>query len=75
MTALALSQILQFGMTVFLKVPELIAAGRDVSAIFSATGEKIKVMVNENRGPTPEEWDSMNAMIAALREELHSPDA
>lgn len=74
MTPLVLSQILQFGMTVFLKVPELIAAGRDVSAIFAATGEKIKVMVSENRAPTAEEWDTMNAMIAALREELHAPE-
>jgi len=74
MNPLVLSQILQFGMQVFLTLPELMQAGRDVSGILGSTGEAIKAMVTENRGPSPAEWDAMNAMIAALRSELHAPD-
>ena len=71
MNPLILAQILQFGMQMFLQVPALIEAGRDVGGILKATGEKIVVMIQEKRPPNEQEWAEMNDMIAALRAELH----
>lgn len=73
--AQALPEILRFGMEVYLRLPDLIAAGQDVSGILQATGEAVKLMVKEERGPSPEEWSAMNEMIATMRAQFHAPDA
>jgi len=52
-------------------IPTLLAAGRDVAAMIEQGSTALKAMQAEGRDPTPEEWDALNATIAALRAELH----
>lgn len=65
-------QALAFAIQLLDVIPSLIAAGRDVAALVSDGKAKIEAMQAENRDPTPAEWDSLNAQIKALRDELHS---
>lgn len=73
--AMAAKEILEFTLALMQSAPALIEAGANVSALFEGTSDSLKKMQQENRGPLPEEWDAMNNMIAALRSELHAPDA
>jgi hypothetical protein len=71
---LAAKEIIEFTLTLLQAAPALIEAGADVKALFTFTGNSLKKMQAENRGPNEEEWNAMNNMLAALRSEFHAPD-
>ncbi len=50
----------------------LIAAGVNVANLLKTGSAALKAMQDENRDPSPAEWDALNAQIKALREELHA---
>ena len=52
-------------------VPTLISAGRDVLALVQHGTDALKAMQAENRDPTDKEWAELNAVIDALRKDLH----
>lgn len=52
-------------------LPPLIAAGIEVKGLIEDQAAKLKVMADEGRDPTQQEWDDMNAKIGELRAELH----
>lgn len=43
-------------------------------ALWKSGSAKIEQMVSEERDPTPEEWDELNAGISALQSDLHTDD-
>ena len=52
-------------------LPSLIGAGRDVRELVENGTSALKAMQDENREPTAQEWDALNALITSLRAELH----
>lgn len=72
--SLAAKEILEFSLAILQAAPALIEAGANVRSLFEGTSDSLRKMQDESRGPLPEEWDAMNNMIAALREEFHAPD-
>lgn len=52
-------------------LPSLISAGIEVKGLIEEHSGKLQTMADEGRDPTEEEWESMNAQIAALRAQLH----
>lgn len=65
MTAIA------FAIQAFQVLPGLIAAGKDISVIVKESTDALRAMQAENRDPTQQEWDLLNARIAELRTDLH----
>ena len=61
-----------------LRLLDLIASvairGAEVQAKFSTLRDEISTMVAEDRGPTEEEWESMNQRADALHAELQGQD-
>lgn len=53
-------------------LPSLLAAGKNVVDLVTTGNAALKTMADENRDPTPAEWDALNAKIKALQDELHS---
>ena len=51
----------------------LIQAGVNVMDIITNAKERFEAMSHDERGPTDEEWESVNAPIREKRKELHSP--
>lgn len=66
-------QALMYAMQVLQALPTLIAAGQSVVTLVQQTNDRLKVMQDERRDPTPAEWAELNATIATLRSELHAP--
>jgi len=54
-------------------LPSLLAAGKNVADLVQSGNAALKAMADENRDPTPAEWDALNAKIKALQDELHAP--
>lgn len=65
---------LAFAMQLLESLPGLIQAGADVAELISNGSAKLKEFEQENRDPTDEEWEELNASIDAKRDELHSGD-
>lgn len=55
-------------------LPQLIQAGHDVAALIQETRDRLQNMADENRDPTPGEWDELNAQIDLKRGKLHSDE-
>jgi gas vesicle protein len=53
-------------------LPGLLDAGKDVADLIKSGNAALKRMQEDNRDPTKEEWDELNAEIRKLQEELHS---
>ena len=53
-------------------LPALLSAGKNISDLLANGNAALKLMKDQNRDPTPAEWDALNAQITALRAELHS---
>ena len=53
-------------------LPSLLAAGKSVVDLVQHGNATLKAMADENRDPTPAEWDELNAKIHSLQSELHS---
>lgn len=53
-------------------LPLVIAQGGTAMISWQASVAKIKLMVQENRDPTPEEWDTLNGDLDALQSALHT---
>lgn len=58
---------LLFAMQVLNSLPSLIEAGVDVYDIINSTNENLKKMMDEDRDPTDEEWETLNELIESLR--------
>jgi len=52
-------------------LPALLEAGADIKELVEDQTAKLRAMQDEDRDPTQEEWDELNAKITALRGELH----
>lgn len=53
-------------------LPGLIEAGVNVVSLAQQGAAKVKQLRNENRNPTPQEWDELDAMIKGLQGQLHA---
>jgi hypothetical protein len=62
-----------YALSLLTELPSLIASGKQVVDLIQTGTTALKSMQAENRDPTPAEWDSLNAQIKALQEELHAP--
>ena len=65
---------LDFALKILQVLPGLIAAGKDVTQLITDTSQRVQEMRDQNRDPTPGEWDDLNAQIDSLRGRLHSDD-
>lgn len=65
---------IQFAMLLLQNVPAIVAAGKDVIAYIKEGMESLRSMQDENRDPTTEEWEALDARISELRKDLHSDD-
>jgi hypothetical protein len=54
------------------RIPELINAGTDISAFVAGELSRVKTMIAEGRDPTQEEWQAMNAAVAAELAQLNA---
>jgi hypothetical protein len=57
---------LAFALQALTALPQIIAAGQDAIAFINSTRAALATMKDENRDPTPAEWDALNAQIDAL---------
>lgn len=58
---------LSFAIELLTSLPSLISAGIDVTDLISNANRSLKTMKDEDRGPSDEEWASLNDIIAELR--------
>ena len=63
---------LAFALTLLNEVVPSVLAGVGGAAEALAEGRRaVAAMAEDGRDPTPEEWDRLNAGLAALRKRLH----
>ncbi len=62
-----------YALSLLTELPGLIASGKQVIDLIKTGSDALKAMQDENRDPTPAEWDALNAQIKVLRDELHAP--
>lgn len=65
---------LEFGLLAMEIVPRIIAGASGAIQAFNNAKSVYQTLVREQRDPTPEEWDKLNAEIAALQNRLHSDE-
>ena len=51
-----------------------ISGVREARELVEWASDKIELMIDEQRDPTAEEWEEINARTKALRDKLHSDD-
>lgn len=61
-----------FVLTVLDVVPDIVKGVGGAIEAFTAGHAVVKKLVEEDRDPTPEEWDRLNSDVAALRDQLHT---
>jgi len=61
-----------FVQSVALQLPDLVAAGVDADAFIRGELDRVKQMIAENRDPTQEEWDALNATVQSELDRLHA---
>jgi hypothetical protein len=64
---------LEYALQVLNALPQLIAAGVEITAMATQARDRLQAMKDENREPTPAEWNELNDEIARLRGQLHAP--
>lgn len=52
--------------------PKLVALGLDLAGFVGGAVAKAKVMRDENRDPTPEEWDELNARVQDVHQRIQA---
>ena len=67
-----MSQI-AFALQLLNVLPGLVNAGINVATLIQDSRAALQKMQDENRDPTPEEWDALNQKIRDLRQALHAP--
>lgn len=68
--------VLAYVLQILAALPQLLAAGVEISAFVQKARDDVERMKDEGRDPTPQEWDALNAEIARLRAQLHDgPDS
>ncbi len=65
---------IELALFVLQALPALLEAGAQVKDLLQSTSDALTKMQAEGRGPTDEEWEAVNDVITALREEFHAPD-
>jgi hypothetical protein len=65
-------QALLYATQLLSMLPSILAAGKSVVDLVETGNAALKSMADENRDPTPAEWQALNDKIAALQAELHS---
>ncbi len=66
-------QAIMFAIQAMSALPGLIKAGIDITNMVTETTAKLELMHKEQRDPTVDEWNALNAQIAILRNRLHAP--
>lgn len=61
-----------YALQILESLPALMLAGQNVVDMVASSSAKLRVMVDEKRNPTDDEWEELNGQIDALRAELHS---
>jgi hypothetical protein len=64
--------VLLYAIQLLNALPGLIATGQNLLTVVQQHRDALERMHAENRDPTQEEWDALNASINALRSQLHS---
>jgi GH24 family phage-related lysozyme (muramidase) len=65
--------ILPFAIQLLEALPGLFASGAQALALIQAHTDALKAMVAENRGPTQDEWNALNATISGFEAQLDAP--
>lgn len=66
-----LQKIVDFATKVFGEAAALAEAGIDVAAILRNGHERVQAMSAAGRGPSPEEWEALDAQLKQYQDELH----
>lgn len=61
---------LKYAMQLLGTLPQLISAGVEITGVIQRGRQALAAMQAENRAPTAQEWDELNAEIARLRGQL-----
>ena len=62
---------LAFATQLLASLPQLIAAGVEVTGLIERGKAKLQAFQDEDRDPTPGEWEELNTAIEQKRSELH----
>lgn len=71
--SLDLSGVVAFATKALGEIVPLVSAGASVVSLVSNTKNALQTMQAQNRGPTQQEWDALDAEINSLRQQLHAP--
>ena len=69
--AIMIPTAIAYALQVLTAIPQLLAAGQSVIGLVEHSQTALKSMQDENRDPTPAEWDALNSLIDGLRKQLH----
>lgn len=64
---------IDFAISLLSKLPSLIQAGVDIMAVVNQGREQLQDMQAQNRGPTAEEWETLDASVNQHLGDLNSP--
>lgn len=64
-------QVAAYALQILGALPQLLQAGRDVNSLVQTGTAALKVMQDEGREPSAQDWQELNDKIAALQAELH----
>lgn len=67
------ADILAFLVKAMETIPGLFSAGMDIAAFVQKTTGQVQDMQANNRAPTQQEWDELDAQAKSLQGRLHSP--
>lgn len=68
--------VAEFALKVLQSAPAIIQGATTLAAGLEQVNRytvRLKAMIEEDRGPSPEEWDELNAEIKSLEDRLNSP--
>ena len=65
--------IVPFAIQLLSAIPGLIASGAQALALIQTHTDALKAMVAENRSPTQDEWNALNATLGGLEAQLDAP--
>jgi hypothetical protein len=62
-----------YALQVLTALPQLIAAGAEITNTVTIARDRLQAMKDESREPTADEWTELNGEIERLRGQLHAP--
>lgn len=68
-----LAGVVSFATKALGEIVPLVSAGASVVNLVTSTKDALQNMQAQNRGPTQQEWDALDAEINSLRQQLHAP--